>query len=50
MVGTVLLAFSFVFAIFAAIKREPFGNITSGWTAFAFFVAAQLFGALRTFF
>lgn len=50
MLGTILLCFAFVFAVFAAAGRPVFGSISMGWLAFAFFIAAQLFGALSPLF
>lgn len=50
MLSTILLVFAFVFAVIAAlfveiVNRPPLA-IHFGWLAFAFYVAAQLFGAL----
>lgn len=50
MLSTILLCFAFVFAVFAAAGRPAFGGINMGWLAFAFFIGAQLFGALSPFF
>lgn len=46
MLGTILLCFAFVFAVFAAAGRPTFGSVNMGWLAFTFFVAAQLFGSI----
>lgn len=46
MLGTILLCFAFVFAVFAAAGWPQLGRIHMGWMAFAFFVAAQLFGSV----
>lgn len=45
-IGLVLLAFAFVFAVFAACGVEQFNRFHLGWCAIAFYIAAQLIGGL----
>jgi hypothetical protein len=50
-VGLVLLVFSFVLAVIAAfIGPTAWPRAHLGWLAFAFFVAAELFGGLTKVF
>jgi len=44
MLGLVLLCFAFVAACFAAFGYDNLGRFHMGWTAFALFVASQIFG------
>lgn len=44
--GLILLVFAFVFACIAAAFMVAAGRWHFGWTAFAFYIAAQLFGSL----
>lgn len=47
MVATILLVFAFVLAVLAAIQWPPIQNrVALGWAAFAFYVAAVLFGKI----
>ena len=49
--GLVLLVFSFVFAVLAAFAGPLiWPRVHLGWLAFAFFVAAELFGGLTRVF
>lgn len=44
MVGTVLLCFAFVFALFEAFGWPKSDRVHLGWLAFSCFVAASLLG------
>jgi hypothetical protein len=50
MLGTILLAFAFVFGCFAAAGWEKLGRVHTGWLALTLLVGAMLFGALLPFF
>jgi hypothetical protein len=44
--GLILLCFAFVFAVIAAAIMTGSGRWHFGWTAIAFWIAAQLLGGL----
>jgi uncharacterized membrane protein len=46
MLGIVLLAFAFVFAVLAAVSWPPQARIHLGWTAIVFFLASLLFSSV----
>lgn len=45
-VGLILLCFAFVFAVIAACVMTTTGRWHFGWTAVAFWIAAELLGGL----
>jgi len=46
MVGTVMLAFAFVFGCFAAFGVGSFGRVQTGWAALTLLIGSMLFGRL----
>lgn len=48
--GLVLLVFAFVFAVIASCIMQGTGRWHFGWAAVAFFLAAEIFGGIRSIF
>jgi len=46
MLGTILLCFAFVFAIFATFGVDHFSMVHTGWAALAMMIASMIFGRI----